>query len=148
MSKSHFGKLLNAIVDSVGERGDNAVANTEEKSITRDVGRLRVFAFAAVFLATALVGQLNEESDVLLHALDEYAVIALSILVLLLMVVWRSKRNLSDLKMQLNVYEGLFLVMLIFKIFAVTQEIGDPTDFGNEPPVLIGLIIALIQRFV
>jgi len=40
--------------------------------------------------------------------------------VILLLVVWRKKRTLADLKMQLNVYEVLFLMMLVFKIFAFT----------------------------
>ena len=123
------------------------MASTEEKTMRRDLGRLRVFAFTAIFLAVALVGVINEELDIFLHALDEYAIIGLSIVVILLVVVWRKKRTLSDLKMQLNVYEVLFLVMLIFKIFAFIQEIADPTDFGNEPPLLILLILTLIQRF-
>jgi len=123
------------------------MASVEEKSMRRDLGRLRVFAFAAIFLVVGLAGQVNEESDMFLHALDEYALIGLSIVVILLVVAWRKKRTLSDLKMQLNIYEVLFLIMLIFKIFAFTQEIGDPTDFGNEPPLLILLILTLIQRF-
>jgi len=68
----------------------------------------------------------NEESDIFLHALDKYAIVVnswLSIVVILLLVAWRNKRSLGNLKMQLNVYELLFLVMLIFKILAVTQEI-------------------------
>jgi hypothetical protein len=42
----------------------------------------------------------------------------------------------------------LFVIMLIFKIFAIFQEIGDPSDFGNEPPILILLILTLLSRFV
>ncbi len=124
------------------------MASAEEKSMRRDLGRLRVFAFVAVFIIIGLAGQLNEESDILLHALDEYALIALSIVVLLLVVVWRKKRTVGDLKMQLNVFEVLFIIMLVFKIFAFTQEIGDPNDFGDEIPVFILLVLTVIQRFV
>jgi hypothetical protein len=124
------------------------MANAEEKSMRRDLGRLRVFAFVAVSLAALTIGIINEESDILLHALDEYAIFALSIVVILLVIVWRNKRTLADLKMQLNVYEVLFLIMLFFKIFGFTQEMSDPTDFGDEIPLLIILILTVIQRFV
>ncbi len=72
----------------------------------------------------------------------------LSIVVLLLVVVWRKKRTLGDLQMQLNVFEVLFIIMLVFKMFAFTQEIGDPNDFGDEIPVFILLVLTVIQRFV
>jgi len=132
----------------ISERGDKKMASSEEKMMRRDLGRLRVFAFVAVSLAALTLGVINEESDILLHALDEYAIFTLSIVVILLLVVWRKKRTLADLKMQLNVFEVLFLVMLVFKIFAFTQEMSDPTDFGDEVPLLIVLIITVIQRFV
>lgn len=74
--------------------------------------------------------------------------IGLSIVVIILVVAWRKKQTLTDLKKELNIYEVLFAIMLIFKIFAIFQEINDPTDFGNEPPVLILLILTLLNRFV
>jgi hypothetical protein len=124
------------------------MVSSEEKMMRRDLGRLRVFAFLAVALAALAVGIIGEESDILLHALDEYAIFALSIVVILLLVVWRKKRTLADLKMQLNVFEVLFVIMLVFKIFAFTQEMSDPTDFGDEIPLLIVLVLAVIQKFV
>jgi hypothetical protein len=42
----------------------------------------------------------------------------------------------------------LFVIMLVFKIFAFTQEMSDPTDFGDEIPLLIVLVLAVIQKFV
>jgi hypothetical protein len=124
------------------------MASAEEKSMRSYLGRLRVFGFVSIFLAVALLGQVNEESDKFLHALDEYALIGLSILIIILIVAWRKRRSIANLKMQLNVYEVLFAIMLIFKLFAFTQEIGDPTDFGNEPPILILLVMTLLSRFV
>jgi uncharacterized membrane protein len=124
------------------------MASQEEKTLRRELGRLRVFAFVAVFIVVGLAGQLNEESDIFLHALDEYALIGLSIVVIILVVAWRKKQGIADLKKQLNIYEVLFVIMLIFKIFAIFQEIGDPSDFGNEPPILILLILTLLSRFV
>ncbi len=124
------------------------MVSSEEKMMRRDLGRLRVSVFVAVSLAALTVGIIGEESDIILHALDEYAIFALSIVVILLLVVWRKKRTLADLKMQLNVFEVLFVIMLIFKIFAFTQEMSDPADFGDEVPLLIVLILTVIQRFV
>ena len=124
------------------------MAIPQENMMRQGLGRLRVFAFVAVSLAALTLGVINEESDIFFHALDEYAIFTLSIAVLLLLVVWRKKRTLADLMMQLNVFEVLFLIMLAFKIFAFTQEMSDPTDFGDEVPLFIVLIFALIQRFV
>jgi len=124
------------------------MAMSQETMMRRDLGRLRVFAFVAVSLAVLTLGVINEESDILLHALDEYAIFTLSIVAILLLVAWRKKRTLADLVMQLNVFEVLFVIMLAFKIFAFTQEMSDPTDFGDEVPLFIVLIAAVIQRFV
>jgi hypothetical protein len=54
--------------------------------------------------------------------------------VTLLLVVWRKKRTLADLKIQLKIYKTSFQMMSVFKIFAFTQEMSGPTDFGDEIP--------------
>jgi hypothetical protein len=84
----------------------------------------------------------------LLHALDEYAIVTLAIIVLILIAVWRKKASLQELRKQHNIIAVIFVVALIFKLYAITAEMGDPADFGDEIQVLITLILALLNRFL
>jgi hypothetical protein len=119
---------------------------SEESKITRELGRRRVFVFVAAFLALALFGDALTESDILTHVLDEIAIVSLSIIVLVLIVFWRKKVTLSGLKQQHNIIAILFVIMLVFKLYAVTVEMGDKEDFADEIPILIGLILTLLNR--
>jgi uncharacterized membrane protein YozB (DUF420 family) len=117
----------------------------EEKAVNRELGRRRVFVFSAAFLALALFGDAMTEADMFTHVLDEIAIVSLSIIVLILIAAWRKKVTLQDLKKQHNIIAMLFAIMLIFKLYAITVEIGDPEDFGDEIPILIGLILTLLN---
>lgn len=73
---------------------------------------------------------------------------ALSVIALILIVVWRKKHSLAELKKQHNILTILFVVAVIFKLYAFPVEMNDPEDFGNEIPVLILLILTLLNRFL
>ena len=124
------------------------MSSSEEKSLRRELGRRRVFLFVAVFLVLALAGVVQEESDMFLHALDEYAIIALSVVVIILIVLWRSKQSLVELKKQHNIIMAIFVVALVFKIYGLIVEANDPSDFGDEIPVFILLVLTIVNRFV
>jgi hypothetical protein len=119
---------------------------SEESKITRELGRRRVFVFVSAYLALGLFGDALTESDILTHVLDEIAIVSLSIIVLVLVVFWRKKVTLSELKKQHNIIAILFVIMLVFKLYAVTVEMGDKEDFADEIPILIGLILTLLNR--
>jgi hypothetical protein len=121
---------------------------SEENKIQRELGRRRVFVFAATFFALGLFGDALTEADMLMHVLDEIAIVSLSIIVLMLIVFWRSKVTLSELKKQHNIITILFVIMLVFKIYAVTIEMGDKEDFADEIPILIGIILTLLNRIL
>jgi phosphoglycerol transferase MdoB-like AlkP superfamily enzyme len=124
------------------------MANNEEKALVRELGKRRVFAFFAAFYALALVGLIPEEIDIFTHAIDEIGIVTISVIVLILILVWRKKITLTELKKQHNIIAALFVIALLFKLYAFTVEINDPQDFGDEIPVLIGLILTLLNRFV
>jgi membrane protease YdiL (CAAX protease family) len=121
---------------------------TEEVGIKRELARRRVFVFASAFFAIALFAVINEEADMFLHALDDYAIVILSLVVLILIAAWRKKVTFSELRKQHNIITALFVIMLLFQLYAIPTEIGDPSDFGNEIPVLVGLVLALLNRFL
>jgi fucose permease len=123
-------------------------APSEDKQVTRELSKRRVFAFVAIFLAVSLPEVAYLEGDQLLHALDDYGVVAVSILVVIFLAMSWKKQSLTELKKQHNIILILFVIALLFKLFAISQELNDPTDFGDEPPLLILLIITLVNRFI
>lgn len=124
------------------------MSKVSDKLVVRELGRRRVFFYVSAFLALALGGLIPEEADIFLHALDEYAIVTLSIISIILLVAWRNKQSLSELKKQNNIILVLFVIALIFKLYAFTVEANDPMDFGDEIPVAIGLILVIANRFV
>jgi hypothetical protein len=96
----------------------------------------------------ALVGLIPEEGDIFTHAVDEIGIVTISIIVLVLLAVWRKKVTLPELKKQHNIITALFVIALVFKLYAFTVETNDPQDFGDEIPVLIGLILTILNRFL
>lgn len=124
------------------------MSSAEEKTPRRELGRRRVYIFVSAFLLLALGGIINEEADIFLHALDEYVIFALVVIAAILFVIWRKKQSLSELKKQHNIIAVLFVVALLFKIFAIYVEASDPEDFGNEIPIFILLILTLVNRFI
>jgi uncharacterized membrane protein len=119
----------------------------EKRKLLKELARRRLSAifFGAAFVATLFT--VNEESDILLHALDDYAIVTLSIIALIIILVWRNKHSFEDLKRLNNVLLIISAVLLVFVLFAFTQEINDPVDFGNEPAQLIFLIVLVLNRF-
>jgi hypothetical protein len=119
-----------------------------DKSVVREHSRRRVFIFISVFLVLGGAGIILEESDIFLHAIDDYAMVALAIIALLGFGVWRNKLSLAELRKQNNVFTALFVLALIFKLYGTVAEIGDATDFGDEIPLLIAFVLTIANRFV
>jgi uncharacterized membrane protein len=119
----------------------------EKKKIVKELARLRLSAifFAAAFVATIFT--ITEENDILLHALDDYTIVTLSIVALVIILVLRKKRSFENLRMQNNLLVVISAVLVLFVLFAISQEIGDSSDFGDEPGQLIFLIVLVVNRF-
>jgi hypothetical protein len=84
-----------------------------DKPVVREISRRRVFVFVSVFLVLGGVGIITEESDMFLHAIDDYAMVALAIIGLLGFAMWRNKLSLPELRKQNNIFAALFVVALI-----------------------------------
>jgi hypothetical protein len=119
----------------------------EDNSIVKESGRRRVFLFIALWIVVALSYTLIEESDEILHAVDEYVIWTLSLILIIYFIVNWKKKSPSDLHKQNTFATVLFAIALVFKIIAIPLEIADPPDFGNEIPVLILMIFMMINRF-
>ena len=118
-----------------------------DKSVVRELSRRRVFVFVSVFLVVAGVGIILEESDIFLHAIDDYAMVVVAIIALLGFALWRNRHSLGELRKQNNIFAALFVVALVFKLYGVMTEISDAMDFGDEIPLLIAFVLTIANRF-
>jgi hypothetical protein len=126
----------------------SSMESNADKSLTKWLGRNRVSAFFWAFALVALLNVITEENDIFLHVVDDYADIAIIVVALALLAMWWKKQSPSQLKRTGNAMAVLAVLLILATIFAITQEIGDPTDFGNEIPTLLFGIFLLINRFV
>lgn len=117
-------------------------------NVSKWLGRTRVFAFFWAFALVAIANVITEESDIFLHGVDDYTDIILAIVALIIIAVWWKKQTPAELKRTNNVLTVLAAVLILATIFAITQESGDPTDFGNEIPTLLFGVFMLINRIV
>jgi hypothetical protein len=119
----------------------------EAKLVTKFLGRRRVFAIVSVWLLVLLEVAMTE-GDELLHAFDDYSVVAIAVITIILVVAWRHKSSLAELKKQTNIMTALFVVGLAVKLFAIVVESSDAADFGDEIPLFVLMVIMVINRFV
>ncbi|MCL5068757.1 MAG: hypothetical protein M1368_10460 [Thaumarchaeota archaeon] len=119
----------------------------EKKQLLKQFARRRLSVFFFVAALAATIFTISEENDILFHALDDYAIVTLSIVALgIIFAMWK-KESLSELKKLNNISVAIAVILLAFVAFAFTQEINDAADFGNDPGQLIFLLLLVINRF-
>ncbi len=128
--------------------GSEGTSTMPDSATIRELGRRRVFAFFWVFVLVAIANTINEENDIFLHVVDDYADIALAIIAIVVLVIWWKRSSMKNLRMTNNTLTVLAVGLIIATVFAITQEMGDPTDFGNEIPTLFFGIFMLLNRFL
>ena len=120
----------------------------EKKKLAKELSRRRLSTIGFATALVATIFTITDEDDIFLHALDDYAIVTLSIVALILILAWRKRESLEDLRKLNNVSLMIAVVLLVFVIFAFTQEINDASDFGDDPAQLIFLILLIVNRFV
>jgi len=119
-----------------------------EASMTKLLGRRRVFGFFYVLLLVAISSAVVDEGDLFLHVVDDYADIILAVIAIILIAWMWKKQTPADLRKLNNSLTVIAVLIIIATIFAITQEYNDPKDFGNEIPTLLFGIFLVINRFV
>lgn len=119
-----------------------------DRATIKELGRRRVFAFFWVFVLVAISNTITEENDIFLHVVDDYADITLAIVAVIILVAMWKKQSIKDLRKVNNIFTILAVLLIAAALFAISQEIGDPADFGNEIPTLFFGVFMLANRFV
>lgn len=126
---------------------ESSMSSMPDKDTIRELGRRRVFAFFWVFTLFAIGNAVNEENDIFLHVADDYTDIILAVVAIVVLVLWWKRSSMKDLRMTNNILTVLAVLLIAATIFAITQEMGDPADFGNEIPTLFFGIFMIANRF-
>lgn len=119
-----------------------------DSATIKQLGRRRVFGFFWVFVLFAIANTVTEENDIFLHVVDDYTDIVLAVVAIVVLLVWWKKASLPNLKRVNNILTVLAVLLILATIFAITQEMGDPTDFGNEIPTLFFGAFMIANRFL
>ena len=116
--------------------------------IWKERSKRRVFIFLSVFFVLSMLVDVFVEADKLKAAADEIAIVILGLVAISLFLVWQNKRSLAELKSQNNIVAMLVVLMIIAKVYGIIVEAGTADDFGDEIPVLIGLVVMLANKFI
>ena len=127
---------------------DSSTGVSEEKSIARELARRRAFIVLFIVLIEIVGAFVNLEGDMLAHSLDDYAILAISLVALLVIGAMWKKQSLTGLRKQHNILLVLLIVALVFQIYGFIAESNDPNDLGNEFPSLTILVLMLINKFI
>ena len=119
-----------------------------DKSVIKELGRRRVFIFFWGFVIVAIANVIGEESDMFIHVLDDYLDIILAVVAIAIIVAMWRKQTAPQLRRVNNIASILAVLLVLVTIYAISVEIGDPADFGNEIPTLLFGITMLVNRFV
>ena len=127
---------------------DSSTGVSEKKSIARELAKRRAFIVLFIVLIEIVGAFVNLEGDMLAHSLDDYAILVISIIGLLVIGAMWKKQSLAGLKKQHNILLVLLIVALVFQIYAFIAESNDPTDLGNEYPSLTNLLLMIVNKFI
>ena len=127
---------------------DSSTGVSEEKSIARELAKRRAFIVLFIVLIEIVGAFVNLEGDMLAHSLDDYAILVISIIGLLVIAAMWKKQSLAGLKKQHNILLVLLIVALVFQIYAFIAESNDPTDLGNKYPSLTILLLMIVNKFI
>ena len=109
--------------------------------------RKRVFIFMAAFLLLAMFLDAFAEGDILSHAVDEIGLVAVSLIMLAFIALTWSRRNAKDFATQRLVLLVLVVIGIAVQVYGLFAE-QSTADFGDDIPVLIGLVLMLINGLV
>ena len=125
-----------------------STTTNDEKSVARELAKRRAFIVLFIVLIEILGAFIGIENDMIAHSIDDYAILAISVIGLLVIAAMWKKQSLASLKKPHNILLALLIVAMAFQIYAFIAESNDPTDLGNEYPSLTILLLMIVNKFV
>ncbi len=117
-------------------------------ALFKQMARKRVNIFFAIFLLIAMAAAVADEvSTSLLFATDEIMFVVIALMGIIYLVAMSQKKSLKDLRIQNNMLFLLFLIALIIQLVWMPIEFGT-SDFGDDVPMLIFFVLAVLNRFL
>lgn len=113
----------------------------------KGLARKCVSVFMTLFLLIVMLLDIGAELNTLAHAIDDIGIAVLSFLMLLYIAIVRKDTSLRSFATQRIAIVIFILLMITFQIYGIFAELGTG-DFGDEIPVIIGLILMLLNDFV
>jgi uncharacterized membrane protein len=120
----------------------------EMKQWAKQLGRMRVSAFFFGLSVVAFIPVINEESDIFSHVLDDYLIIGISVVAIIVLAMMWKKQEMPQLRRTNNILFVLAVVALAIAFMALAIESGDSTDVADDIPKLIFSIFLIVNRFV
>jgi hypothetical protein len=117
-----------------------------QKTVQHELAKRRVFAFLAVFFFVAMLLDAFSESDIISHSVDDFGIALIAFIAIVYLAASWKHIGVKELLTQNNIIFVLFVIALLLQVYGLFVEVGT-NDFGDEIPVLIGLIIMLANRF-
>ena len=115
--------------------------------VLKNLARRKVYLMLGLFYLLALYTDIPEEYSFRhLFALDDIGITSMMLIMILFIVFTWKRKDARHLKFTVNVATVLVCIAIIFQIAGIIFEYGTPF-FANEP-VIYGLIILFINRFV
>ena len=113
----------------------------------KGLARKCVSVFMTLFLLIVMLLDIGAELNTPAHAIDDIGIAVLSFLMLLYIAIVRKDTSLRSFATQRIAIVIFILLMITFQIYGIFAELGTG-DFGDEIPVIIGLILVLLNDFV
>ena len=107
--------------------------------------RVYVFLAIAVLLASTYALALHGFSGG--DAFDDLVLIGAALLSLIILGTQREKKTARALVLQFNVVTVIFAIALLATIAFFLLVTKNPSDFDDEVPALIAVILAILNRF-
>lgn len=121
---------------------------TSIKEQLTEFARVRTFLYFYIASFIIFIGVIFEELGPDFHELDDILFIALAFIAIVIIIYRWKNRSLSGLRLTNNISALIAFLLVLVSIYAISIEMGDTADFGDEIPQLLLSIIILISRFI
>jgi len=121
------------------------LSQEDTAEIRKWAGRRRAFGLLGA-LNLAFIGAGFAEMDNMIYTVDDFALVVLGVIVLLIYLAGRNKTSVGDMKRHTNIFFAILLVASIIKVAWLFIELGDVDAVGDDMSVWFFLAATIANR--